>query len=116
MKTGWTCFRFAKVIYLMPVLFAYTHILFTGTPGQNIAAIASATIGTVMFSIVSTGFFHVRTTLIEWLLLAGATVLAFFPTLTAGAGSVCIFVAVYLWQRRRSTAQLATRPIEIATK
>jgi TRAP transporter 4TM/12TM fusion protein len=116
MKTGWTCFRFAKVIYLMPVLFAYTHILFTGTPGQNIAAIASATIGTVMFSIVSTGFFHVRTTLIEWLLLAGATVLAFFPTLTAGIGSVCIFVTVYLWQRRRSTAQLATRPIEIATK
>jgi TRAP transporter 4TM/12TM fusion protein len=116
MKTGWTCFRFAKVIYLMPVLFAYTHILFTGTPGQNIAAIASATIGTVMFSIVSTGFFHVRTTLIEWLLLAGATVLAFFPTLTSGIGSVCIFVAVYLWQRRRSTAQLATRPIEIATK
>ncbi|HXV48653.1 MAG TPA: TRAP transporter permease [Candidatus Binatia bacterium] len=116
MKTGWTCFRFAKVIYLMPVLFAYTHILFTGTPGQNIAAIASATIGTVMFSIVSTGFFHVRTTLIEWLLLAGATVLAFIPTLTAGIGSVCIFVTVYLWQRRRSTAQLATRPIEIATK
>jgi TRAP transporter 4TM/12TM fusion protein len=116
MKTGWTCFRFAKVIYLMPVLFAYTHILFTGTPGQNIAAIASATLGTVMFSIVSTGFFHVRTTLIEWLLLAGATVFAFFPSVTAGTGSVCIFVAVYLWQRRRSTAQLATRPIEIATK
>jgi TRAP transporter 4TM/12TM fusion protein len=116
MKTGWTCFRFAKVIYLMPVLFAYTHILLTGTPGQNIAAIASATLGTVMFSIVSTGFFHVRATLIEWLLLAGATVFAFFPSLTAGTGSVCIFVAVYLWQRRRSTAQLATRPIEIATK
>jgi TRAP transporter 4TM/12TM fusion protein len=116
MKTGWTCFRFAKVIYLMPVLFAYTHILLTGTPGQNIAAIASATLGTVMFSIVSTGFFHVRTTLIEWLLLAGATVFAFFPSVTAGTGSVCIFVAVYLWQRRRSTAQLATRPIEIATK
>ena len=29
-KTGWTCFKFAKLLYIMPLLFAYTHILFTG--------------------------------------------------------------------------------------
>ncbi|MGH7887049.1 MAG: TRAP transporter permease, partial [Candidatus Binatia bacterium] len=107
MKTGWACFRFAKVIYVMPILFAYTHILLTGTPAQNIAAIASATLGIVLFSIVSTGYFYARLNLIEWLLLAAATVLAFIPSLITGVGAVIIFAAVYLWQRKRSAHQIS---------
>jgi TRAP transporter 4TM/12TM fusion protein len=106
MKTGWACFRFAKVIYVMPLLFAYTHILLTGTAAQNIAAIASATLGIILFSIVSTGYYYVRTNLIEWLLLAAATVLAFIPSFTTGSAAVVIFGAVYLWQRKRSVNQI----------
>jgi TRAP transporter 4TM/12TM fusion protein len=102
MKTGWTCFRFAKVIYVMPVLFAYTHILLTGTLLQNIAAIASAVLGTVLFSIVSTTCFYVRTTTVEWALLAFATVLAFVPAWSSAAAALIIFAAVYVWQRRRA--------------
>ena len=30
-KTGWACFKFAKMLYIMPLLFAYTHILLEGT-------------------------------------------------------------------------------------
>ena len=117
MKTGWACFRFAKIIYVMPVLFAYTHILLTGTTTQNIAAIASATLGTVLFSIVSTAYFHVRTSLVEWLLLAAATVLAFVPSLLTGAAAIAVFVGVYLWQRRRAMGTLTTvKASEIATK
>ena len=108
MKTGWACFRFAKVIYVMPLLFAYTHILLTGTPAQNIAAIASATLGIVLFSIVSTGYYYVRTNLIEWLLLAAATVLAFIPSFTTGTAAVIVFVAVYLWQRKRAADQITS--------
>jgi TRAP transporter 4TM/12TM fusion protein len=102
MKTGWACFRFAKVIYVMPLLFAYTHILLTGTPAQNIAAIASATLGIILFSIVSTGYFYARTNLVEWLLLAVATLLAFIPSFPTGIAAVIIFAAVYLWQRKRA--------------
>jgi TRAP transporter 4TM/12TM fusion protein len=108
MKTGWACFRFAKVIYVMPLLFAYTHILLTGTPGQNIAAIASATLGIVLFSIVSTGYFYARMNLLEWLLLAAATVLAFIPSFTTGIAAVIIFGAVYLWQRKRAANQITS--------
>jgi len=104
MKTGWSCFRFAKIIYLMPVLMAYTHILFTGTPMQNALAILSATVGTVLFSIVSTGFFVVRMTLVEFAVLAVATVLAFIPFVSTTLAAVVIFGLVYLWQRRRAGA------------
>ncbi|HSE89236.1 MAG TPA: TRAP transporter fused permease subunit [Candidatus Binatia bacterium] len=117
MKTGWSCFRFAKIIYVMPVLFAYTHILLTGTAIQNIAAIASAALGTVLFSIVSTAYFHIRTSLIEWLLLATATVLAFVPSVSTGAAATAVFVSVYLWQRRRAAIQTSTaEAAEIVTK
>jgi TRAP transporter 4TM/12TM fusion protein len=102
MKTGWSCFRFAKCIYLMPVLFAYTHILFTGTPGQNWGAVFSATLGIVIFSIVSTGFFVIRMSVLEFILLAIATALAFVPTWPTVTTALAIFVAVYLWQRQRA--------------
>ncbi|HXG53455.1 MAG TPA: TRAP transporter fused permease subunit, partial [candidate division Zixibacteria bacterium] len=114
MKTGWSCFRFAKIIYVMPLLFAYTHLLLTGTAAQNLAAILSATLGTVLFSIVSTAYFHIRTTLIEWLLLAAATALSFVPSWPAGTGAVLIFAAVYAWQRRRAAAEPALKKPIIA--
>ena len=103
MKTGWSCFRFAKIIYVMPLLFAYTHILLTGTMAENIGAVASATLGTILFSIMSTGCFYIRTSFIEWLLLAVATVLAFVPTIVTGAAALAVFAIVYAWQRRRSS-------------
>ncbi|MBI4523784.1 MAG: TRAP transporter fused permease subunit [Deltaproteobacteria bacterium] len=102
MKTGWSCFRFAKIIYVMPLLFAYTHILLTGTLAQNIWAVASATLGTFLISIVGTGFFYVRTTIIEWLLLAAAAMLAFVPSLATGIAALVIFGAVFLRQRKRA--------------
>ena len=116
MKTGWACFRFAKIIYVMPILFAYTNILLTGTPAENLWAIASATLGTVLVSIVGTGFFLVRTTLIEWLLLAAAAVLAFIPSLATGTAAIAIFAAVYLWQRKRASALASAGQPVIATK
>ncbi len=114
MKTGWSCFRFAKVIYVMPLLFAYTHILLTGTPAQNIAAIASATLGIVLFSIVSTAYFYVKMTFVEWLLLAGASFLAFIPSWPTGIAAVGIFCAVYLWQRNRASSPTVKQSADFA--
>lgn len=102
MKTGWSCFRFAKIIYVMPLLFAYSHILFTGTPTENLWAVFSATLGTVLFSIVGTAYFYVKTTLVEWLILACASFLAFVPILGTEIAALALFAAVYFWQRKRA--------------
>ena len=106
MKTGWACFRFAKIIYVMPLLFAYSHILFTGTPTENLWAVFSATLGTVLFSIVGTAYFYVKTTLVEWLILAFATFLAFVPVLGTELAALALFAAVYFWQRKRAGTAL----------
>jgi TRAP transporter 4TM/12TM fusion protein len=106
-KTGWNSFRFAKLIYVMPLLFAYTHILFTGTPTQNAWAMVSAIVGTVAFSIMSTAFFLTRTTLLEWLTLALATALAFMPSLATDLTAIAMFTAVYFTQRRRLEREIS---------
>jgi TRAP-type uncharacterized transport system fused permease subunit len=103
----------------MPVLMAYTHILFTGTVTENVLAIVSATVGTVAFSILSTAFFVVRITLAEFILLGLATVLAFIPEpVTMIAGGV-IFAAVYFWQKKRAGASVersADPSVDVAAK
>jgi TRAP transporter 4TM/12TM fusion protein len=102
MRTGWSCFRFAKSVYLMPVLFAYTHLLLTGTPTQNVWAVVSATVGTVLFSILSTAFFVTRMSVLEFVLMALATVLAFIPTTLTVVVAAALAIAVYLRPRKRA--------------
>ena len=106
MKTGWACFRFAKIIYVMPILFAYSHLLLSGSAWENAAAIIAATLGTVIFSVASTAFFAARTTVVEWLVLAVASVLAYFARPEAWAAALVLFAGVYFWQRRRVTGAL----------
>lgn len=106
-RTGWNSFRFAKFIYVGPLLFAYTHILFTGTFEQNLMAIVAATLGTVAFSIVSTGFLLLRTTWLEWLVLALGTAAAFVPQIAALLVAFALFGAVWLAQRRRAATTAA---------
>ncbi len=113
MKTGWSCFRFAKIIYVMPVLMAYTHLLLTGTAMQNLLAVGSATLGIIAFSILSTAFFVTRMTIIDFILLALATVLAFIPGPVTMVSGIAIFAAVYFWQRKRAAVavQQNTEPL-----
>jgi TRAP-type uncharacterized transport system fused permease subunit len=100
----------------MPLLFAYSHILFTGTPTENLWAIFSAILGTVLISIVGTAYFYVRTTLLEWLILAFASFLAFIPILGTEIAALALFAAVYLWQRKRVGAIGQRKVVGIATK
>ncbi len=76
-KTGWACFKFAKLLYIMPLLFAYTHILFNGTVVENVLSIGTALVGTVIFSILTMGYFMRKTHWYESILLAAAAFLAY---------------------------------------
>lgn len=115
-RTGWNSFRFAKMIYVMPVLFAYTHILMTGTWQENLWAAASSVVGTVAFSIMSTAYFLVRTTLMEWLVLAVATILCFVPTLSTDLAGIALFLLVYLHQRHRWLRTAGVAPAGLPAK
>ncbi|MBW6508838.1 MAG: TRAP transporter fused permease subunit [Desulfuromonadales bacterium] len=184
-KTGWTAFKFAKMLYVMPVLFAFTpSILFQGKvidvkmpdldapfatvisvavsedqavlkddvlaqvmaggnvvaikaksdatvtqvfsrpgamvePGDNLvrteisptpyrifSSFFSAFLGTIAFSSLMMGYWIRRTSVLEWVLLAGGTFLLYWPTfLTDGVG-LAIVAAVWFMQKSKNKREM----------
>lgn len=108
-KTGWTSFKFAKLLYVMPLLFAFTPaILLVGEGGQilvdvNWAEVASsyfsAFVGTIAFSAATMFYLIRKTTWWEWLIFAFGTFLCFFPDLFTDIIGIAIVAAVWYWQR-----------------
>jgi TRAP transporter 4TM/12TM fusion protein len=108
-KTGWTAFKFAKLLYVMPILFAYTPaILLVGEGGQILqdmiwADVAlsyfSAFIGTVAFSAATMFYLYRKTTWFEWAIFAIGTFLCFFPNLLTDLVGITIVAGVWFWQR-----------------
>jgi TRAP transporter 4TM/12TM fusion protein len=108
-KTGWTSFKFAKLLYVMPILFAFSPaILLVGEGGEILRdltltevllAYGSATLGTLAFSAISMGYLVRRTTWWEWLIFAFGTFLCFFPNIPTDLAGIAIVAAVWFWQR-----------------
>ncbi|MCP4295176.1 MAG: TRAP transporter permease [Proteobacteria bacterium] len=107
-KTGWTAFKYAKMLYVMPVLFALVPaILLNDTPINIIIAMTSCILGTIAFSGITQGYLKRRTTLVEWLLLIPITIILYWPTvLTTVIGSV-LLVLLAMWQNRREEEPLS---------
>lgn len=98
-QTGWACFKFAKLLYVMPLLFAYTHILMDGTLIQNILSVTTAVVGTFIFSLVTMGYFVRKTRWFEWIALAIAAFLAFIYNFATFVISLGILATVYFVQK-----------------
>jgi TRAP transporter 4TM/12TM fusion protein len=115
-KTGWTAFKFAKLLYIMPILFAFTpEILLIGHTGRPLVDVVwsevalswfSATLGTIAFSAVSMFYLVRKTTWWEWLIAAFGAFLCFWPNLYTDLLGVALFGGVWAWQyydvKRRS--------------
>ncbi|HMQ32669.1 MAG TPA: TRAP transporter large permease subunit, partial [Chloroflexaceae bacterium] len=122
-KTGWTSFKFAKLLYVMPILFAFTpEILLIGESGRPLVDVEwskvalswfSATLGTIAFSAVSMGFLVRKTSWWEWLIAAFGTLLCFWPNLLTDLVGIAIVAAVWFWQHydvKRKAASVSSPP------
>lgn len=109
-KTGWMSFRFAKMLYIMPLLFAFSPILNFGDPVGAAWTMLTATIGVIAFAAWTMGYLHRATTKLEWALLAAASIMCFTPinfqllALVPGyvinvAGAL-LLVTISIWQRQ----------------
>lgn len=79
-KTGWTSFKFAKFLYIGPFLFAYSKgFLLNGTPIEIITTFVTITVATVAFGSLTMGYLSCGMNIPEWVIMAVATVILFFP-------------------------------------
>jgi TRAP transporter 4TM/12TM fusion protein len=99
-KTGWTAFKFAKLLYVMPLLFAFTPILMDGPIDKVIVTWISATLGTIAFGALTVGYLQRSTTFLEWIILAGATFLCYLPSIWSDALGVAMVIGLWMLQRR----------------
>jgi TRAP transporter 4TM/12TM fusion protein len=113
-KTGWTAFNFAKALYIVPFLFAYSPaLLLNGEPSAIIITYLTTFLGIISFSTISMGYFLCPTNILEWLLGVLGTVLLLFPRLLPGVTgleipvrlvdvlAIGLFVLVYVLQKIR---------------
>ncbi len=113
-KTGWTSFKFAKMLYLAPFLFAYSPaLLLNGTPVEIILTYLTCALGTVTFSMLTMGYFLCPTSVYEWIVAAFGTILLLFPHILydiIGVNlhefivdfiAISLFVSVYIMQKIR---------------
>jgi len=101
-KTGWTSFKYAKMLYVMPIMFAYVPAtLLNDTVDQIILVFVSIVLGTITFSGITQGFLARKTTWPEWFLLIPVTILLYWPTLTSTIIGAALTIALVFWQTRR---------------
>lgn len=122
-KTGWTSFKFAKLLYVMPILFAFSPaILLVGDSGRILVdlhthdvvlAYLSGFLGTVAFSAATMGYLVRKTTWWEWIIFAGGTFLCFFPNLLSDVVGIAVIALIWFWQRYdvKRRAALSERPV-----
>jgi len=92
-KTGWTSFKFAKLLYVVPFLFAYDpsillfyndkmgfSLLTMGDYFHIMMGFGTAIVGTLAFSALTMGYLIRRTTVLEWIIFAFGTLLCFQPS------------------------------------
>lgn len=114
--TAWLSFKFAKMLYVMPILFAYTPILFTGSVGGAIWTMIAATFGTIAFTSWSMGYFVHGTSRTQWLLLGASAAACFIPPDISVSGIVMghwvnvagVLLLGYVWlsQKRQGLTQV----------
>ncbi|PDV99942.1 TRAP transporter permease [Candidatus Chloroploca asiatica] len=123
-KTGWTAFKFAKLLYVMPFLFAFSPaILLIGHSGQPLQemmwgevalAFFSGFMGTIAFSAVSMFYLVRQTTWWEWIIAAIGAFLCFWPNLATDLVGIAIFASVWFWQyydvKRRGKSVAPAQP------
>jgi len=89
-KTGWTSFKFAKMLYVGPFLFAFSPGFLLGGPAhimpwyQVVSTMITIVLGTIAFGSLTMGYFLCATNIVEWIICAVATLILFFPHMILG--------------------------------
>ncbi len=94
-KTGWTSFKFAKFLYIGPFLFAYSKgFLLNGTPVEIIMTFVTITMATIAFGSLTMGYLSCGMNIPEWVIMAVATIILFFPDIVHKVGIDIPYLAV----------------------
>ena len=100
MKTMFTAFKYAKALYILPILFYYRPALLLQSNLFDIAlTFVTVMLGLIAFAAVWENYLMRRTTLLERLLLLSGALLLFIPGQIWDFAGIGLFIIVYCLQR-----------------
>ena len=100
MKTMFTAFKYAKALYILPILFYYRPALLLQSNLFDIAlTFVTVMLGLIAFAAVWENYLMRRTTLLERLLLLSGALLLFIPGHIWDFAGIGLFIIVYCLQR-----------------
>jgi TRAP transporter 4TM/12TM fusion protein len=114
-KTGWTSFKFAKFLYIGPFLFAYSQgFLLYGSTLHIAMDWLTILLATIAFGSLTMGYLACGMNIGEWVLMAVATLILFFPkiihwatpmidlpNLAVDGVGIALWFVVFLMQKAR---------------
>jgi len=99
MKTGFTAFKVAKMLYILPFLFAFTPFI-TGNRGEIIITFVFSLIGMFAITACLERYLFRKCSLLETFCLGLSSVLLFVPFLSARVIGLLIFLIIFLFQKK----------------
>ncbi len=91
MKTGFKALIFAKPLYIIPVLFIYTPLLFEGTPSEVVMAMVSSTLGIIAVSFAIQFFYLKPMNVVEIFLMLASSILFFMHDFKTDGIAILLF-------------------------
>jgi TRAP transporter 4TM/12TM fusion protein len=105
MRTGVAAWKFAKGLYLIPLMMAYSPLLLNGTLEQIVLAVGAGMVALFAFAVALEGFWLVRTSLAERAAMVVGTVLLLTPSYPLDAAGAALVAAVVVVQVVRARQQ-----------
>jgi len=96
MQTGFEAWKLAKGLYIIPLLFAYTPLLFTGGIWEIMVVAITATAGLFAFTICLEGYFVKELKIWERFLAGVATLALFWPNNFSRIIGILLFLSILL--------------------
>ncbi len=99
LETGVESWKIAKGLYIIPILFCYTPILFEGPLWQVVETMITATAGLFCFAVFFEGFNTYALNIVQRLLYAATAVLLLWPDMKLHAAGTVLLVVMVLRER-----------------
>jgi TRAP transporter 4TM/12TM fusion protein len=110
MDAGWAALRLSSPLFIIPLLFVYTPILFTsGTTYEIWATIFTSLIGIIAYAGMMQGYWLKMARVVTRVALGIAAVLLFIPTLPTDIAGLVLIVAISIFNYKSDEGELATQ-------
>ncbi len=99
LETGFESWKIAKGLYIIPLLFCYTPILFEGPMWQVVETVITATAGLFCFAVFFEGFNTYALNIVQRFLYMGTAGLLLWPDIRLHAAGVVLLAVMFLRER-----------------